>query len=85
MAKEKNEAGKAKVRKLWMQVAMYLCLSLVCIILANGVLAETVWHDALLIISGVLMGVFAVYLTMVNIARKELAVRSKGSGYGRVK
>lgn len=52
-------------------MAIYLLLGMGCIIVASEVSFTPIWHDALLIIGGVLLGGFCVMVTLAKIKRQS--------------
>ena len=66
------------------QTFIYLILGLTCIIVGGeltvSITPAEIWHDALLVIGGILMGGFCAMLVVLNIKLKEShkALRGKG-------
>lgn len=48
-------------------------LGVVCIAVA-GELSVAIWHDTLLVIGGIMLGVFCGMITMINIKRRGISL-----------
>ena len=61
------------MKKLLICLMAYLLPGLACLLVAEELVLQGVWHDALLLISGVLLGGVAVQLTLINIELNKRA------------
>jgi len=57
---------KASIKRTFVECAFSMGIALTLLGLANEVITEGIWHDISLLISGVMLGVFCFYFTLLS-------------------